>query len=156
MAQDDPRFALYATPTRFDSLLIGAAAAMVTLPRPRAMFATGAAIVIVGMAFLPYGLIPSVGIPVVIAASLILIGFGLSWQPNWVLVHIGVISYGLYLWHYPILWVFEGPIGLIISFMTAELSFRLLETPLRRLLSGRRPGRVVSTNAVPEALAATL
>jgi peptidoglycan/LPS O-acetylase OafA/YrhL len=155
MAQDDPRFALYATPTRFDALLIGAAAAMVTLPKPRTLLAIAAAVVVAGMSLLPYGLIPSLGIPVVIAASLVLIAFGLTWTPNWALVRIGVISYGLYLWHFPILWTIDAPLGLVLSFMAAELSYRLLEAPLRKLLSGTRPRRTAAA-PLPDAYGAAL
>lgn len=63
----------------------------------------------------------------------------LSWQP---IVYLGVISYGLYLWHYPILWVMarvsEGPqwmAAMIAAALTVGLSIltnALVEKPSLR------------------------
>jgi peptidoglycan/LPS O-acetylase OafA/YrhL len=59
------------------------------------------------------------------------------------LVYLGVISYGLYLWHYPILYVlrmFNGLpesmiaiIALVLTVAIAALSDRLIERPAKRL-----------------------
>jgi peptidoglycan/LPS O-acetylase OafA/YrhL len=58
------------------------------------------------------------------------------------LVGLGVISYSLYLWHYPVMFALgvapsEGPIdpaasalSLVLSFVLAILSYRLIERPL--------------------------
>jgi peptidoglycan/LPS O-acetylase OafA/YrhL len=64
----------------------------------------------------------------------------LRWQP---LVRLGVVSYGVYLWHYPVMWgLAEGPgadpmvvlvVGVIASIALAELSFRLVEAPALKL-----------------------
>ena len=84
------------------------------------------------------------------------VGRALGWKPlRW----IGVRSYGLYLWHYPIfcitrpgldihrlgIWFlsirFAGwpvfVVRLALSFGAAELSFRCVETPIRRGAIGR-------------------
>ena len=65
----------------------------------------------------------------------------LSWRP---LVAVGVISYGLYLWHWPIIvWVQRGTFGiegtgvltvvrLGLMLLAAVVSYRLVERPVRR------------------------
>ncbi len=84
------------------------------------------------------------------------IGRALGWKP---LQWIGLRSYSLYLWHYPIFCItrpgldihrvglgflsfrYEGwpvfVIRLALSFAAAELSFRLVETPIRKGAIGR-------------------
>ena len=58
------------------------------------------------------------------------------------IVHLGKISYGVYLWHYPVMWhldLIEGP-GVRSSrsassrshWLVAEASHRWIEQPLRR------------------------
>lgn len=58
------------------------------------------------------------------------------------LAHLGAISYGIYLWHYPILYIlrsfgvgsFVGAgVGLILTLAAAEMSFRFVEKPALRL-----------------------
>ncbi len=85
---------------------------------------------------LPIELTPGFGIPVVIAASVVLVAFGVDWIAPRPIAYIGAISYGLYLWHFPIIWVF-GAAGLPLAVVLAMVSYRLFEVPLRRRLSGR-------------------
>lgn len=77
-------------------------------------------------------------------------GQTLNWLQHPVLVHIGKISYGLYVFHYfvppalyehvpAIMVLTEGPlkivrtlVWIIISFILAEISWRLIEQPLMR------------------------
>ncbi len=138
IVQPDISRALFATDTRLDALLIGAAAAMIALPHIRWWWAALAALVPVAAMAIPIGLVPGFGIPAVIAASVVLVAYGLEWRPPRLVTHVGVTSYGLYLWHFPILWAF-GPVGLPLSLLAAEISHRFWEQPMRRLLTGRVP-----------------
>jgi peptidoglycan/LPS O-acetylase OafA/YrhL/lysophospholipase L1-like esterase len=75
--------------------------------------------------------------------------------------HIGQISYGLYLYHWPIfLWIRQSTdleiwprflLGVIITFVVAELSFHYLETPIRR---GQRLFRVPPLRLAPVGIVA--
>ncbi|MEA3019123.1 MAG: hypothetical protein QOI47_647 [Actinomycetota bacterium] len=69
----------------------------------------------------------------------------LSWPP---LVAIGRRSYGLYLWHVPILWAFErdgrlsvgdAVLGVAAAAVATALSYRYVEVPFLRLKSRLRP-----------------
>lgn len=73
------------------------------------------------------------------AQSGALVARPLNWRP---VVYIGVISYGIYLWHWPLsVWLgqkgraFSGPetvAALVLSIAVASLSYYLLERPIRR------------------------
>jgi peptidoglycan/LPS O-acetylase OafA/YrhL len=61
----------------------------------------------------------------------------LSWRP---IVYVGLISYPLYLWHYPIIrmlraydWTISIVLAMALSFVMAKLSYDVLESPLRKL-----------------------
>jgi len=87
----------------------------------------------------------------------------LGWRP---LAWIGVLSYGLYLWHWP-LYVIMSPermgidgVGLAViriaaSFAAAYVSYRIVEDPLRRRVSWvrGRPGVIVLVASVVGLLA---
>ena len=72
------------------------------------------------------------------------VGFraALSWQP---LVEVGKRSYGLYLWSWPIFVIagaLDGSVvpfigAMVVSTVIAEISYRFVETPIRRGLLGR-------------------
>lgn len=61
---------------------------------------------------------------------------------RWI-AYLGVISYGLYLWHYPIMWALRysstlpdfavTAIALVLTFAAAALSFHFVERPALRL-----------------------
>ena len=86
-----------------------------------------------------------------------ILGRYLSW---WPLVWLGAISYGIYLWHFPIfLWVDSARTGLgggelfvlrvAITLAVATASYYLLELPVRRgNLTRGRIGRLVTPAAV--------
>jgi hypothetical protein len=69
--------------------------------------------------------------------SLVSRAFALPWM-----TYLGKISYGIYLWHYPVLLVlgmlFEvrpvvvATMALVLSVAMASMSYQLLETPIRR------------------------
>ncbi len=72
------------------------------------------------------------------------LGRALSWRP---LVAVGLISYGLYLWHWPVfVWMSPDRMGFsgwgltaarfAVAFGLAYASYRLIERPIRR---GRAP-----------------
>ena len=85
----------------------------------------------------------------------------LSWRP---LVYLGMISYGVYLYHWPIfLWFDEDStnlegvplfaLRLAITFGVAWLSFHYLETPFRR---GVAPGSNINRKWIPIGAAALI
>lgn len=89
----------------------------------------------------------------------------LSWRP---MVYVGVISYGVYLWHWPLsVWLgengraFSGPetvAALLLSIAIASASYHLLERPIRRGTWGWESGRRgwAAALAVPVVLAGLL
>jgi peptidoglycan/LPS O-acetylase OafA/YrhL len=83
----------------------------------------------------------------------------LAWRP---LAATGLISYGLYLWHFPILLDLEGHLHGVVervavpgvaTFLAAIVSWRYLERPIqarsRRWLAERRTARNVAFAPVP-------
>lgn len=83
------------------------------------------------------------------------------------MVWIGVRSYGLYLWHYPIFRMLEplkdrygnsvyGPVAWALSFAVAALSFRLIEQPfLRRKQALVPPSNQTADAPAPSSAAPT-
>jgi peptidoglycan/LPS O-acetylase OafA/YrhL len=66
----------------------------------------------------------------------------LSWRP---LVALGLVSYGVYLWHWPIrviLPTWPWMAWLVLTVGAAALSFRLVERPVRTASWSRLPGRL--------------
>ena len=63
---------------------------------------------------------------------------------NRVIAHIGVISYSLYLWQQLFLGLWPFPWGLLGSFLAAELSWRIVETPALRLRDRLMERRVLA------------
>jgi peptidoglycan/LPS O-acetylase OafA/YrhL len=142
------RRVLYAPDTRCDALLIGCALGLVELPHVRRpLIAAGFA----GLGFaclLGTKLAMLAGLPLAIVSSAVLVAAAAqaTWAPWRVVIGLGVISYGIYLWHYPI-WQFVGnggPEWALISIPAAVLfaafSYRYVEKPFLRLKKRvRRP-----------------
>jgi peptidoglycan/LPS O-acetylase OafA/YrhL len=151
----------WATDTRADALLIGCAAAIFISTRPITaplVVAVCAAIAVAAVMFLSnVATLAVFGLAVVAIASVVLIVAVmhegpvervLSWQP---LVYIGTISYGLYLFHRPIMRLgtslgVEGQIVpvlvmVLLSFAAAVLSWRFVEQPFLRLKAKRWAAR---------------
>lgn len=110
-----------------------------------------------------------VGLPLVGLATASIIGYlfthqhssvvkMLEWRP---IAYSGSISYGLYLWHYPVLMAIATvyreinpllwfAIGLALTYLFAALSFRLLERPLSTKYGPLlRPDRVAMDTSKP-------
>lgn len=159
-ATHSPPLAFFMLPTRMWELMAGAACALLPRPaggRPLAALA-GIAMIAAGVALIDsetpvpglWFLLPVGGTALVLlfAAPENLAGKALGFRP---LVLLGLVSYGLYLWHQPILavlryvWLGALPLdltvgALFLSLMLASLSWRYLEQPVRgrTLLSSRR------------------
>jgi len=154
-----PLGAFYLLPTRLWEFALGAACALLpALPRPRASLAfAGLTLILAG--YMTIGpatpapgamfLLPTLGTALVLlfARTANAAGRLLAWRP---LVWLGLVSFGTYLWHQPILslaryvWFGELPLGLTLAAVAASValgaaSYRWLEQPVRqrRLLSGR-------------------
>jgi peptidoglycan/LPS O-acetylase OafA/YrhL len=50
---------------------------------------------------------------------------------------LGTRSYGLYLWHWPLIPLLPRPAVLVASVIMAEVSFRVIEQPFRHRLSSQ-------------------
>jgi peptidoglycan/LPS O-acetylase OafA/YrhL len=122
----------FGTDTRLDGLMLGAAVALIS-PRGRPsrwMVAIAGAAIAAGVLLADVVVAPAV---VAVATVVIILGRPgvLALAP---LVWIGRLSYGLYLWHWPIMIRAEaGPWPLLVamSFGAAWLSYSLIEMPFR-------------------------
>lgn len=153
-----PAPAFYNSAGRFWELLLGAALALGYLPRLRAPW-QGEAVALVGLGLIAFAyatfnhdtifpgasaLVPTLGALCLIWAGeerrITRVGRLLSLAP---LVWIGLISYSLYLWHWPIIAIhrfltFRGPdlmegVGLFVAMLlVSTLSWRFVEAPFRR------------------------
>jgi len=181
----DPTRIYYGTDTRAAAILLGAALGAWTRlhghpERPatrRAIELTGivgAAVLAVawarlsGVALYHGGLLVCsvAGVAVVAAAAQPrpgLVGRALSVRP---LVALGLISYGVYLWHWPLfLWLDADRVGLTgwplflvrvaVTFAVATASYFLVEQPIRRGLLAGRPARWVTVGAAAALLVVT-
>lgn len=159
---NDPVRAFYSLHSRFWELLIGGVLAYVELQWPQYkerlglvnrdnfISALGVALILLSILFFEEGknfpgwraLFPTIGSVLIIAAgSEALLNKHLF--SNRVAVFIGLISYPLYLWHWPFISIFrnnlagdtpQGWLALIIivsSFVLAYLTYALIERPMR-------------------------
>jgi peptidoglycan/LPS O-acetylase OafA/YrhL len=176
---DNPGRAFYNSPLRAWELLLGATAALGMLPRlpskGREAIAFAGALAI-GLAVFLYR--PSdppfpglAALPPCLGALMILwaneegptrVGKILAWKP---FVFTGLISYSLYLWHWPILSfgkvlllrdleIHERVLALALAYGLAVLSWRYIERPFRRPTPTRWAGLPVSIPVALSALAA--
>jgi len=124
---------------RWDALLVGALVAVLGWRTPRSLtVAALAAFAVLCVVDLP---IENVFYSVTAACAALIVGGAhhLHWLTNGVLVHLGHISYGLYLWHVFVL-RFAPPwwTAVPLSLGAAELSHRLIE---RRFMANPPPLR---------------
>jgi peptidoglycan/LPS O-acetylase OafA/YrhL len=151
----------YGTDTRVQALLIGSALAALLTPgllervRPRAVAVGwgGAAVALVALVllteesgwtyrggFLVFAVATAAVVAAVVSHPSGWLANALGWGP---LVLVGQMSYGLYLWHWPI-FLFLSPartglsgwplfgLRLVVTFAVAGISYRYLEQPIRR------------------------
>lgn len=168
--------AYFGTDTHAHGLLTGVVLGAILVGRPPtggraarwlAIAAVPAAVVVVGSFviasesadWLYRGGFAAVGIAVAVLIAAVnsagWLSSALSWRP---LVGLGVISYGVYLWHWPVIvLVTEQRTGvsgltlmalqLVITMACALASYFLLERPVRAGALGRRLGRVALLSA---------
>ncbi|MDA1064441.1 MAG: acyltransferase family protein [Proteobacteria bacterium] len=179
----DPSAVFYFLPTRGWELLIGSVLAIAAIP-PLLNTIGRNALALLGLALIVYSVaafnddtlfpgsiaaIPTIGSALVIyagASGATLVSRLLSIRP---MVFIGLISYSLYLWHWPLIAFakyykavdlsrLEELQLLLVIFMAAVLSWRFIETPFRRkrLLAARKPLFVASLTATALLIAAEL
>lgn len=153
-----PAPAFYNSAGRFWELLLGAVLALGYLPRLRARWQVeGVAIAGLGLIVFAYAMFdhatifPGASALVPTVGALCLIWAGEAGRTTWVgralslkpLVWIGLISYSLYLWHWPIIAIhrfltFRSPdllegVGLFVAMLAVStLSWRFVEAPFRR------------------------
>lgn len=176
-----PTAVFFLAPFRAWELIVGAALAVGIVPVLRLRWqrelvsTTGAAL----LAYSVLAIEPGPGfpgwiatVPVLGAAALIHSGASgdsvlrrlLSWRP---LVYVGLISYSLYLWHWPFIVYAKylnglDPLGawrwgiLFLSVGVSALSLHYVETPFRRGTLFRGPRLLFSGAAVATALTATV
>ncbi len=149
-----PSANFYLAPTRAWELLLGSALAILPASRAPARIAipcTITALMVIAACALLYTrgtpFPGSYALPPCLAAALLIryaplappVRRGLSWSP---LVMLGLVSYALYLWHWPVLVLYSQHRGLettalertallLLSALAAWLSWRWLEQPIR-------------------------
>jgi peptidoglycan/LPS O-acetylase OafA/YrhL len=170
--RDHSSFTFYLPMTRFWEFLAGGMLACLFvhdfksfLPRPFVFFAsfrrnilatTGLALILVGVAFASEDAFPGWwGLPPVLGAAFLIASGPHAWVNRTILanpgmVFIGLISYPLYLWHWPLLVLGHATmrhgygneyartttlVVIGLSFVLAWLTYQFVEKPLRR----RRP-----------------
>jgi peptidoglycan/LPS O-acetylase OafA/YrhL len=165
MAAGAPHYRLYNGPdTHSEGLVAGGGIAFLLARSPSYRLpraAIGLAVLLVGVFLLARQPLPrwdAIMLPLAEAACLMLLIAVLT-LPAWrhalsirPLTFLGRISYSLYLWHYVLVWAFNGRFGgfvALLSIGVAYTSTRYAEEPLRRQL-----GRTVDAR-VPAAIAST-
>jgi peptidoglycan/LPS O-acetylase OafA/YrhL len=122
----DGPFEYFSTFTRGDAVLVGCvlAIARVRLPAWTAVIGLGAILILACL-----GMPHDVGIPLVILAAAAVVCS--VWRPLGRLAPMGKRAYGLYLWNWPLAILF-GPLAIPLTFVAAEVSWRLVELPINR------------------------
>ncbi|MCJ7438835.1 MAG: acyltransferase family protein [Acidimicrobiia bacterium] len=166
----DPSRVYYGTDTRIHSLLVGVLLGVVTLgdlpirgraARPLGFFGAFGAVALLGAFLFVHDtdawMYRGGFLAVAVVVALVILASGRSRALRTVLgvrplVGLGLISYGVYLWHWPVFVLVDGyatglsSVGLFMLRSTltlgiALLSFVLVEQPIRRGALGRRLGR---------------
>jgi peptidoglycan/LPS O-acetylase OafA/YrhL len=130
-------FEYFSTITRVDALALGCVIALLRPRWPAWVAAAGAiALPVSGMVLAPEA--HDLAIPVAMLATTAVIGG--EYRPLARLAPLGLRAYSLYLWNTPMTLLFGSVafLGPLMTFLVAELSYRLLEVPVLRR-GGSRP-----------------
>lgn len=173
-----PAATFYLLPTRMWEIGFGAWLAIGRLTRPgsaalrESLAALGAVLIAVAiLAYRPeipfpgwWALLPATGTALVIlCGSDTLVARALSWRP---VVFVGLISYSLYLWHWPVLVFARFAYGivdlplpvilvcLVLTFALAVLSWKYVEAPFRDRRKLKRGGVFAISGAAAAAVLA--
>lgn len=131
LAWFDPGAAYFATATRMDALLVGCLCSLLAARLPAAMGVIGLVLIFVAASLAgrePDGLV----LPIAIVGAAIICTS--RWGTLGKLSPIGRRAYGVYLWNWPMALLFPAMPAVLMTFATAELSYRLVE---RRWLRSR-------------------
>lgn len=155
MSREYPSANFYLLPSRAWELLLGSVLSMIPCRRARPALAYfGLAMILWSMvSFNRFTRFPSIwALAPCIGAALVIYGRPrlLALRP---LPEIGLISYSLYLWHWPVMVLLRGASAFVLLplvFVLGYLSWRWVETPLRR---GAWPAKQVFATAAAASLA---
>jgi peptidoglycan/LPS O-acetylase OafA/YrhL len=140
----DPWWTYHFTLTRIDGILVGCLLALVPL-RPTIALTVSAAVFLVMALVLP--LDPAFVLEVTLLPIAVAGGILVSARPGVLgvrpLVAVGKISYGLYLWHFPLGSILPPIAAIPATFAIATLSYMLLEQPVRRAAARRWSAHLV-------------
>ena len=132
----------FSTFARMDALLLGCLAAVLGLRASRAVGWAGAAV------FLIAAFSPAATRHLATVAEFGALGIIVSRLPLGFLAPMGKRAYSLYLWNWPMTLLF-GPLGILPTFIAAELSYRLVELPFLQRAHDAEPPERSPRIAVP-------
>jgi peptidoglycan/LPS O-acetylase OafA/YrhL len=162
---DGAELAFYQTPARFWELALGGlVAALPVRAGPRVMAPLGLAAVLAACIFLLHPFPGPGAVPAVAGAAVLLLavhgcgptGMAGAWLRSRPMVGIGLVSYSLYLWHWPLLALYratiigDGDIRVrfalcLVALVLSVASYRYVEQPFRKSKTGK--GRTVAVGA---------
>ncbi|WP_197427196.1 acyltransferase family protein [Noviluteimonas gilva] len=155
--------AFFQMPARFWELAIGGLVAASSLRLPSWASALGVVVVLVACV-VPIGHFPGIGAaPAVLGAALIVAGGSNRFLASKPMVWVGLISYSLYLWHWPLLALYRATDGddlrvrlalCAVSVVLAIVTWKYVEQPFRKMRSAS--GRTVLSGAALSAVLAVI
>lgn len=150
---NDPTAAFYQMPSRAWELALGGLVALRPVSLPKGSAWVGLAVVLESC-FVPFVHFPGVGaLPAVAGAALLIAAVQNGESPRLLtmrpVVYVGLISYSLYLWHWPLFAIDrasrlgDAPLTIRLAlcglaFVLAAASYRYIESPFRRLRTPHR------------------
>lgn len=134
----------FSTITRGDAILAGCVLGIV---QPKVPSRAGMAGLLLLLAVTYLNLSHDLANPLSILASGMIVSSSLS--ALGILAPVGRRAYGLYLWNWPLAILF-GPLGAVLTFPIAALSYRLVERPLSRRFGPSLRRAATATAGTPE------